>query len=187
MNGIARVMTMVVGVALVAPVATPAGAQTTEERNRATFAAMVEAIDSRDLDRLDALMAEDLMRHSQATPGVAVTSLAEMKAFLRDDFATVPDSRQECPMVVAEGEFVAAWCTYSGTQQGPMGPFPATGEPFTLDFAGFLRFEDGKIAEMWVTWDNLAALTQLGHFPAPDGAPVGDADKKPNPKEKGAR
>lgn len=30
-----------------------------------------------------------------------------------------------------------------------------------------VRFEDGKIAEWWVTWDNLAGLTQLGHFPPP--------------------
>jgi hypothetical protein len=36
-----------------------------------------------------------------------------------------------------------------------------------LDFSGFLRFQDGQIAEMWVTWDNLAALSQLGHYPPP--------------------
>jgi predicted ester cyclase len=34
-----------------------------------------------------------------------------------------------------------------------------------LEFAAFLRVEDGKIAEMWVTWDNAAALAQLGHLP----------------------
>jgi predicted ester cyclase len=34
-----------------------------------------------------------------------------------------------------------------------------------LEFAAFLRVEDGRIAEMWVTWDNMAALTQLGHLP----------------------
>jgi hypothetical protein len=26
---------------------------------------------------------------------------------------------------------------------------------------------NGKIAEWWVTWDNLAILAQLGHLPAP--------------------
>ena len=31
----------------------------------------------------------------------------------------------------------------------------------------FVRHEDGKFAEMWVTWDNMAALSQLGHIPAP--------------------
>ncbi len=33
---------------------------------------------------------------------------------------------------------------------------------------GIFRLEDGKIAEMWVTWDNLSALMQLGHFPPPN-------------------
>jgi hypothetical protein len=31
----------------------------------------------------------------------------------------------------------------------------------------FFRLQDGKIAEMWVTWDNVAILKQLGLFPSP--------------------
>jgi hypothetical protein len=34
-----------------------------------------------------------------------------------------------------------------------------------IDFAGVHRIEDGKIAETWVTWDNLVGLTQLGLWP----------------------
>ncbi len=30
-----------------------------------------------------------------------------------------------------------------------------------------LRIEDDKIAEMWVEWDNVSILTQLGHLPDP--------------------
>jgi hypothetical protein len=37
------------------------------------------------------------------------------------------------------------------------------------------RIAEGKIVETWVTWDNLAALSQLGLFPAGDEAPGGDA------------
>ncbi|MCH8960675.1 MAG: hypothetical protein IH820_04960 [Bacteroidetes bacterium] len=36
-----------------------------------------------------------------------------------------------------------------------------------MRFLGILRIEEGKIAEMWVEWDNLNILTQLGHFPLP--------------------
>ena len=49
-----------------------------------------------------------------------------------------------------------------------MGPFPATGKKADLKYLGILRIEDGKIAEMWVEWDNLAMLTQLSHFPPPE-------------------
>ncbi len=76
-----------------------------------------------------------------------------------------------------EGDLVAVWATYEGTQRGPMGPFPATGSRMQLDFAAFLRVEDGKIVEMWVTWDNAAAPAQLGHMPA---APRKPPEKRPN-------
>ena len=46
-----------------------------------------------------------------------------------------------------------------------MGPFPPSGKRLSLDFAALFRIESGKIVELWVTWDNLAALSQLGHFP----------------------
>jgi hypothetical protein len=29
--------------------------------------------------------------------------------------------------------------------------------------------EDGKLAEFWITWDNLTILTQLGYFPPAAG------------------
>ena len=46
-----------------------------------------------------------------------------------------------------------------------MGPFPPSGNRLQIPFVGILRIEDGKIAEIWVEWDNLNALMQLGHFP----------------------
>ena len=49
-----------------------------------------------------------------------------------------------------------------------MGPFPATDKRMELDIAGVFRIEDDKIAEIWVTWDNMAGLAQLGHVPSPE-------------------
>jgi len=142
-----------------------------EQANEAIVLSMIEAINSRDLDALDTLVAADVVRHSQATPGLVITDLAGFRAFIEADLAVVPDSRQEVLHLVAEGDMVAVWATYSGTQQGQMGPFPPTGNPVSADFAGFLRIENGRIAEMWVIWDNLTILTQLGHFPPPGAGP----------------
>jgi predicted ester cyclase len=52
-----------------------------------------------------------------------------------------------------------------------MGPFPPSGRDLEIPFIGLLRIEDGKIAEIWVEWDNLNALAQLGHFPPPAMVP----------------
>ena len=61
--------------------------------------------------------------------------------------------------------FVAVWALYEGTQEGQMGPSPPSGRRMELDFGGVFRIEDGMIAELWLTWDNLSVLTQLGHSP----------------------
>jgi len=39
-----------------------------------------------------------------------------------------------------------------------------TGKEFIIDNYGVFRIEDGKIKEMWVSWDNVAMLRQLGLF-----------------------
>jgi len=125
---------------------------------------MVEAINDRDLDRLNNLVAENVIRHSAATAGATITNLKAFKAFLRADFAAVPDSEISIDVVFGNDEYVAMRATYSGTQTGAMGPFPPSGNKVELPFIGILRIADGKILEMWVEWDNVYMLTQLGHM-----------------------
>lgn len=128
---------------------------------------MIEAVNARDFDALDELVSPDVHRYSGATPDLQVRSLADFKAFLEADLTAVPDAMQEVNRIFSSGEMVAVHATYSGTQTGQMGPFPPSGRPLVLPFIGLLRLEDGKIAEIWVEWDNLNALMQLGHFPPP--------------------
>ena len=80
--------------AVVALLCTPAAAEMETERNKAVIRAMVEAVNQRDLAALDALVAEDVKRHSDATAGVVVENRQQFKAFLEADFATVPNSVQ---------------------------------------------------------------------------------------------
>jgi len=129
---------------------------------------MTEAINNRNLDALENFVSANVVRHSAATAGVIVTNLDEFRAFLEADFATIPDSVQKIDIIFGSGDFVAIRAKYNGTQTGPMGPYPASGRKLDLTYIGILRFEEGKVAEIWVEWDNLDALTQLGHFPLPD-------------------
>ena len=139
-----------------------------EEENVRIATAMTDAINARDLSALDSFVAPDVLRHSAATPDIVVTNLAEFKAFLETDFAAVSDSVQKIDVIFGGGDYVAVRARYIGTQDGPMGPFPASGNKLELPYVGILRFEDGKIVEIWVEWDNLSALTQLGHLPPPE-------------------
>jgi steroid delta-isomerase-like uncharacterized protein len=145
----------------------PADSSTSEE----VVLRMIEAVNTRDFDALDEVVSQTVHRYSGATPGLNVTSLDEFKAFLHADLASVPDAMQEINQMFASGDMVALHATYTGTQTGPMGPFPPSGKQLELPFIGLLRVESGKIAEIWVEWDNLNALAQLGHFPPPEMTP----------------
>lgn len=84
--------------------------------------------------------------------------------------ASIPDWHEEIDLIVAEGDKVAYITTGTGTQTGSMGPFPPTGKTMEIVNVVVHRFKDGKIAESWVGWDNVAARTQLGLLlPLPAG------------------
>ena len=138
------------------------------EANKDLVRAFAEAGNANDLDAFDSLLAPDFVRHCQATPEVAVTTCEEFKEFYRETARTVPDQRMKLDALVAEGDRVAFWGGFSGTQEGPMGPFPPTGKRMASEIGGMFRIEAGRIAELWVTWDNLSGLAQLGLFPPPD-------------------
>lgn len=139
---------------------------TTTERNKAVIWRFIDAWNSRQPDLFDDLIAPDVVRHCEATPGVEACNLDQVKEFLRQDTAVFPDSVQTIKLLVAEGNLVAAWTTYEGTQQGAMGPFPPSGRKARFDFGAVFRIEGGKIAEWWVTWDNMTILRALGHVPS---------------------
>jgi predicted ester cyclase len=136
-----------------------------EAKNKQLFTQGVEAINSRNWDALDTSIAPNYIRHCQATPDVIVNNLDDFKRYLKQDAITFPDSRITIRFLVAEGDLVAFYCTYAGTQKGQLGPFPSSGKQMSLDFSGVHRIENGKLVETWLTWDNLALLAQLGHFP----------------------
>jgi len=143
--------------------------QAQDSENIQIARAMTEAINNRDLAGLAEFVSADVVRHSAATTGVVVSNLEEFRAFLETDFAAIPDSVQTINIIFGSGDLVAIRASYDGTQTGPMGPFPASGNKLHLTYIGILRFDAGKVVEIWVEWDNIDALSQLGHLqPAPD-------------------
>jgi predicted ester cyclase len=139
---------------------------TTTEQNKAVIRRFFDAWNRRHLDAFDDLIAPHVVRHCEATPGVEARSLDQVKEFLRQDNAVFPDSVQTIKLLVAEGDLVAAWTRYEGTQKGPMGPYSPSGRKARFDFGAVFRIEAGKIAEWWVTWDNMTILRALGHLPS---------------------
>ena len=137
------------------------------EANKNLIHRFTEATNAADWDAFDELLTKDFKRHCQATPNVQVNSREEFIKLQESFVASMPDQKITAKMLIAEGDKVAAYAIYSGTLTGPMGEFPATGKSAKLNFLTIFRIEEGRIAEIWVEWDNLTMLTQLGLFPLP--------------------
>lgn len=115
--------------------------------------------DAADWDKLDSLIAEDFQRHSMATTNnPEISSRDEFKRHEKALRELYPDRHVAYEMIIAEGDMVAAYVTFTGTNA-------EVGKPIEVTYLAMMRIEHGKIAEIWVEWDNLAAQIQLGLWP----------------------
>ncbi len=135
------------------------------EANKEIARRFAEAQNSGDIGLLNEVLAPGVVRHCQATPDVDIRSREDFVRFYEASAAVFSDARVTIDIMVAEGDMVATYGSFMGTQDGRMGLFPPTGKEVDSKFLSIIRLENGQIAEMWVEWDNLAILTQLGHFP----------------------
>jgi predicted ester cyclase len=133
--------------------------------NKEVVRRFAEAQNTGDIELLNEVLAPNVVRHCQATPDVDIRSREDFVHFFEAESSVFSDARVTTDIMVAEGDMVATYGSFTGTQDGRMGLFPPTGKGVDSKFLSIIRLEDGKIAELWVEWDNLAILTQLGHFP----------------------
>ena len=138
--------------------------------NKVVVKRFIEISNSMNWEQLAEVVAQDFKRHSAATAGEPVKSLAEFIALQKGFMTTFPDQHVRLDHMIADGDFVAIRAAYLGTQTGPLGDIPATGNSIEAPFIAFFRIESGKIVELWLEWDNVGILTQLGVFPPPSAA-----------------
>ena len=144
-------------------------AEKAEEHNKAMVQRIHAEVSKGNMAIFDEVLSPDYIRHCQAMPSEfqELHGTDQFKAFIVDFLTAVPDCNDSVLFVIAENDMVAYVTKMTGTQTGPMGELPASGKEFSLTNIIIHRIEDGKIAETWVSWDNVAMLTQLGFFPPP--------------------
>lgn len=123
------------------------------ESNKAIARAVFEVWGSGELDRLDDLVAADVLHHDPYDPNAA-DGLDGMKATIAANRARFPGLRLEVHDQIAEGDRVATrWtCAMEHSESGKR----VTIAGITID-----RFEDGRIVEAWRSMDALAVVREL--------------------------
>ena len=141
---------------------------TNVERNKATVTRMLERLSAGDVAGFTDNLAPGYRRHCQAMPPELqeIAGKEMMHEWLASNLVPFPDYHEALESLVGEGNFVAWRSRGTGTQSGPLGPFPPTNRRMDLVIIGMHRFEGSLVAETWTSWDNLAVLTQLGHMGA---------------------
>ena len=133
----------------------------------------LDAWNSHEVDRLLALMSEDIEYRDDAWPK-PMRGHADVREFLEATWRAVPDMTFELlsgPYVIP-GEPRAAlhwrgWATHTGPLEPP--GFAPTGRRWEQDGVDFHEYRDGRVCKLRITFDMLSVSRQLGLMPAAGG------------------
>jgi len=126
-----------------------------------------EGINKQNLEIIEASLSDNYIRHCQAMPPELqkIEGKEKMMELFKGHFQAFPDWNEEIEIKVIENDIIAYLSKGTGTQTGQAGHLPPLGNECEVEHIIIHRFEKGKIAETWASWDNLTLLGQLGHYP----------------------
>lgn len=112
------------------------------------------------------LLARDFVDHNPL-PGLPPDREGFKQSFavFRSAF---PDFSYTIEDMVAEGDRVVVRFAANGTHRGEMAGIPPTGKQVSVTGMDLFRLAGGKVAEFWLSWDQLGLMQQLGVIPTPE-------------------
>ena len=131
-----------------------------------------EIFNNKNLAVCDEIMAEEFDEHAPApfasiAPG-RVNGPKAMRETAEWLLAQFPDMHMTIEAIVAEGDIVVARVLSEGTNLGAFNSvIPPTGKRFSARQSHWYRVADNKLAEHWVTREDLPAMLQLGIIQPP--------------------
>ena len=111
------------------------------------------------LDLLPELVSPNVINHTYAGDKVGLADFTQAIQTLR---RSLSNQHFTIDGVVAHDDQAAAHWTMTAVNSGPLAGLPATNKQITQHGVVFYRFENGKIAEVWLQVDRLGVFQQLG-------------------------
>ena len=115
------------------------------------------------IDILDEILTPDVSVNTP--PFGKYTGIENAKNDLKISQAGYTDMQVTIEGIIAEGDIVAVWFTFTGNHTGEVLGIPPSGKKLTLSALGWFRLTNGKIAEAFFNQDNLGFLLELGLIP----------------------
>ena len=144
---------------------TPEEAEALAHRWHATVGPVVVGGETirEDPARLGELLAPDVVVHANGQEVRGDEAAGQLAAMLRTAF---PDMRIEHHEALVAGERVVIRWTAAGTHRGDYLGVPASGRPVRFEGLDLFHLRDGRLAELWIEYDNLGFVQQVGAIPA---------------------
>ena len=89
------------------------------------------------------------------------TTATKFVKFREMIFGAFPNGELTIEDQIAQGDMVATWITFRGTNIGAVRGLPATGMPAVFTGVAIDRIENGKVVEMWPVASDLGMLHRL--------------------------
>jgi steroid delta-isomerase-like uncharacterized protein len=136
-------------------------------KNAEVALAQVEAYNQRDLDAQVSGYADTFTMTDHAR-GMTLRSRDEVKRWMDDWIGASSDGKIDVVEVIDAGDVIVSVLQMDGTNDGPMGPMPASGRRFSTRGVQILHFdEDGRITAHDNFFDQLSLMIQLGFAEPP--------------------
>ena len=137
---------------------------TQTEQNKAIVRRNYETADKNDLTTFSEQLVPDVAVHLPGMPGpLNRESLIQMMNIM---FSGLTQRQHVFEDQIAEGDKVATRLTLRAVHTGEFQGMPATGKQIAVRQTAIHRIRDSKIAEVWVSSDDVGMMQQLGLMPS---------------------
>lgn len=107
----------------------------------------------------DQILTPDVIIHGNGQEFKGVDAAKQIAPSFKTAFSDLRITHHEA---VTSGDRVAILWTADGTHDGDYLGVPASGQRVHFEGIDLYHLQDGKIAEMWIEFDNLGMMQQLG-------------------------
>lgn len=115
----------------------------------------------------DQILTPDVTIHGNGQEFKGVDVAKQIAPTFKTGFSDLRITHHEA---IASGDRVAILWTADGTHDGDYLGVPASGQRVHFEGIDLFHLQDGKIAEMWIEFDNLGMMQQLGLVSQPQAA-----------------
>ncbi|MGB6018856.1 MAG: ester cyclase [Sulfurimonadaceae bacterium] len=127
--------------------------------NKQLIRAYYEMWNSQDFSKADILLDDDI--RFRGSLDIVANGIEGFKEYAEMIIKAFPNLYHAVEMEVHENNMAAVYVTYSGTHEGPLLGYEATGNRISYSGAAFFHFKNGKIANVNVLGDLNALNKQL--------------------------